>query len=388
MSGIFLSWGSPDRDRVLPFRDRLREVGLRVWEYSEDMPAGAHIHDDILKTINNVQMAIICFSDATAERDWIHTEAAWCYQTYKEGNRPLKNILPVWIGPHPADKLPPPLVGTDLRAFDLASGGNDAVGKLLFDVFKQLGREAPRVVPAALLAMTRQQCAALFAGQPSNEILSQLCLAVGMEAQNLAGVLEPRYGPTPWDLSPFAPDERLIDYVNATLTKANERRIASGQRPVWLRWMHDELFGPGSSQPMRNLWAAGDSLLIVDSVSTFHPEVTAQLAKLPQPKFRTRSAVLWVPPYTRHTARLENALRATAATVGDMGDAFDDWENEPQRPIAFDTGTSVAMRLWLYRAFLGIADGVEPIFDQAAAFRNGVGSQAVSLAQMIAGTTK
>ena len=39
-ASIFFSWSSPDKDRVLPLRNRLRDAGLRLWEYSEDMPPG------------------------------------------------------------------------------------------------------------------------------------------------------------------------------------------------------------------------------------------------------------------------------------------------------------------------------------------------------------
>src|SRR5512145_2754909 len=103
---IFLSWSSPDKDRILPLRDRLRDVGLKLWEYSEDMPGGVNIHADIIKAINQVRVALICFTDATAQREWIVRESEWCFKTLNDGDKQLRYVIPVWVGDHPANDVP------------------------------------------------------------------------------------------------------------------------------------------------------------------------------------------------------------------------------------------------------------------------------------------
>lgn len=365
MASIFLSWSSPDKQDVLPLRDYLRDLGLDLWEYSEDMPAGGQIHQQVLSAINQVQVAILCFSDQTADRDWIRDEAAWCYQNYEDKTRSLKHIVPVWISAHPQDKIPQLLKSTSFPVIDLADGSAAARERLARKLFDLLGKEAPLVIPAALFAMTRKQCQKLFKGNPQNETLAKLCQAVGMPPPpNLFKSLADRYGERPEDLSPFRTGMPLLESLNATLREANRWRVETGRRPLLLRWMQDELAGVPPNQAARDLWASRDSLLVVDSVSTYHPEIELKLLKLPE---LTRTALLWVPPYTHHLGLLESSLRTAAQAVPRLGDAFTVWENEPLRSIAFDTSTSVAFRLWLHRALTGVADQESPHPEAVAA---------------------
>jgi hypothetical protein len=60
--GVFVSWGSPDAMQVRPIVERLKRLGISVWEYSEDMPAGARIQEQVMDVINDVRVAVVCFS--------------------------------------------------------------------------------------------------------------------------------------------------------------------------------------------------------------------------------------------------------------------------------------------------------------------------------------
>lgn len=365
MASIFLSWSSPDKQDVLPLRDHLRDLGLDLWEYSEDMGVGAQIHQQVLSAINQVHVAILCFSDQTADRDWIRDEAAWCYQNFLDGTRSLKHIVPVWIAAHSQDRIPKLLKDNSFPVFDLADGSAAARERLARKLFELLGRDAPLVIPAALFAMTRKQCQKLFKGNPENEALAKLCLAVGMPPPpNLFKSLADRYGERPEDLSPFKSGVPLLASIDATLREANRWRVGASRRPLLLRWMQDDLAGLSPNQIARDLWASRDSLLIVDSVSTFHPVIRMKLLDLPE---LTRTALLWVPPYTHHLAVLESSLRTTAQVVSRMGDLFTVWEKEPLRSVAFDTSTSVALRLWLHRVLTGVADQESPHPEAVAA---------------------
>jgi hypothetical protein len=276
---IFLSWSTPDADRVLRLRNRLEDAGLDVWEYTEDMPGGSQISADIVNTINHVRVAIVCFSDATFDRPWIVTETNWLVKTLRDGDRQLRNIMPIWVGPHPANKVPTALEDEGLRAIDIANASEEQLQRVVGDLFKLLGRDAPQIVPAALFAMTKPQAEMLLAGMP-NAILTAACTTAGMTAPPpLAETLAARYGEAPEDLAPFLPGTSLITTINAVLRQANRVRIQRGKRPVFLRWMRDEIVGPGKTNQARKLWAGGDSLLVVDSVvpgNTLHRALGAR----------------------------------------------------------------------------------------------------------------
>jgi hypothetical protein len=78
MADIFISWGSPDSTLVKLLRDRLRDIGLDVWEYSEDMDAGDAIQNRVMKTIEKSRIAIFCLSDVALQREWVKSEIAAC----------------------------------------------------------------------------------------------------------------------------------------------------------------------------------------------------------------------------------------------------------------------------------------------------------------------
>lgn len=107
----------------------------------------------------------------------------WCYQTSerKKNNRTKDqlHLLPVWVGPHPNNKIPTVLQQNDVTVSDLAAGDNESLLRLLGDMNSKLGSASPRVVPAALFAMTQQQFDGLFNPQPPAALMD-LCVAHGM----------------------------------------------------------------------------------------------------------------------------------------------------------------------------------------------------------------
>ena len=377
MAGIFLSYGSPDTAAVLRLRDRLEALGITVWEYREHMPVGAQIHETVNAAINAARLAVICFSDETADRDWITREVDWCFKAIKDGDREMMEVLPVWVGPHPEKKIPKLLDENHYSVFDLEGGDDAALAKLALQILEKLGEQAPHLVTAALFAMTKTQCSELFdawqaAGQtddPAYKGLRSLCATLGMVSPpELFQLLSQRYGDRPEDLAPFQSGQPLIDSIYEILERINVARIGRKQRPILLRWVHKELFGTVAEKTWaRDLWRSGDSLLIVDSVSTFHPAINANVLKLPTSLDSKRAALLWIPPYTQLTASLDEPLGSTVHVVDPLGDAFRSLAEEPSRPITFDTGTPLALRLWLLRMLGGIPDATAPIQGNIAA---------------------
>ena len=378
---IFVSWSSPDAEQVLPLVARLRAVGLDVWEYSEEMGAGANIHAEILEAIDQVRMAIICFSDATADRPWILDEVAWTFQTWKKAKDELEHIVPVWVGPHPDDKVPKLLKDNQFHVEDISHGGEASVTSLVLKIFRELGREAPVVIPVALFAMTRKQCNTLLGKKETAAILTKVCRAAGMsEPPPIAKALCTRYGARADDLAPFEAEMPLREIVERVVRTANTLRASARppKRPIWLRWMQDDLVAkdPRKVAEARSRWAAGSSLLIVDSVSAYHEEIRQQLMNLPEPKQPERAAILWLPPYTQHTAALEHVLGEAAGVVGRLGDAFNDWRDElPARAMMFDTATLAATKRWLRDAFLNVEDESEPVVTKLSSMESSMSSR-------------
>lgn len=383
MAGIFLSYGSPDAAAVLKLRDRLEALGVsNVWEYKEHLPVGNQIHETVNAAINAARLAVICFSDETAYRDWITREVDWCFKAVKDGDREMKDILPVWVGPHPEGRIPKLLAENNLRVFDLAGGGDAVLLKLTLQVLARLDEQAPHLVPAALFAMTQAQCAELFdrwqspghQDDPSYHGLRRLCGTLGMaNPPELFRLLSQRYGDRPEDLAPFQSGKPLIDNVYEALKRINVERNHRRQKPIVLRWVHDELFGAGESRDSRDLWRSGDSLLIVDSISSFHWDVKERVRDVPVPLDPTRAAVLWIPPYTQIMADLDESLGNTVHVVNPLGDLFRHIDEEPRRSITFDTGTPMAFRLWLLRMFGGIPDAAIPLKGNVDSMKPRVG---------------
>src|SRR5689334_9708785 len=119
MDTIFISWGSPDAKVVKPINARLRQSGLEVREYMEDMLPGSNIPGWVAETIASSKIAILFLSDATADRPWLQTEISWCFQ---EAKRSGLHIVPVLIGDVPETKIHHLLQSGQLRRFTLSSG--------------------------------------------------------------------------------------------------------------------------------------------------------------------------------------------------------------------------------------------------------------------------
>lgn len=403
MIDIFVSWGSPDSAVVKPLRDRLRDLGLDVWEYSEDMSAGDQIQPRVMKVIGNSRIAVLCLSNATVEREWVMNEIAACVYAREQGD--IEYIIPVKVGALDNDKFPLALTNLNLNIFDLSTPArmNDNLENFVDDIYEKLGLRAPVIMPAAIFAMTNKESLKLFeewlatykkiqeaqkkAKQAAEETQQQvapeepaeeqepempqeqerfwkLCKDIGMqEPPELFGFLQNRYGENPWELMPFVSDKKIIDVINEILRQVNKARLSENppHRPIFLRWVTDKVF---TNQSERDWWRSRDSLLIIDSVSTFYNPIRLKLTTVPA----QRTALLWLPPYTQHTASLEEALRSSAQFIPSLGDEFSDWGKHPKRSISFDTSTSLALQVWLRRALFQVGDEPGALKENVEAF--------------------
>jgi hypothetical protein len=372
--GVFVSWGSPDAAEVRPLVERLKRLGIAVWEYSEDMPAGARIQEQVMDVINDVRVALVCFSDATARRPWIETEVAWAIQAQRNGNQPLQHVIPVWVGPHPDNLRPTLIEQMQYVVLDVSDASDAAYTRLVNDVAGKLGAEAPIIVPAALYAMTAAQSTQLFDGWKAvapPPALHAMCSLLGMGGPPpLYDLLLKRYGVQAEDLTPFASQEPITETIGTIVASVNKQRAADERNPLYLRWVHRALSGEQGMDAQgeaRDQWLQGDSLLIVDSISTLHPDINRELQGLPE---LTQTAVVWLPPYTQHMVQVEPELARTVAFVGRLGDEFRRLEQRPERAVTFDAGTPLAVRLWLRRTLAAFSDEPVPQADLIRSIQN------------------
>jgi hypothetical protein len=374
--GIFVSSASPDATIVRNLVTRLRALGLdapaaldlpHLWHYEEDMTVGNNIFKSISEAIDASAVAVLCLSDAALARPWIVSEVTLLKRAIADKRLLEQNVITVKVGPVTDESL------KDVRQFvsspdrfeaDVTSGEETKLENLAAQIFNRLGANAPKLLPIAVLAMRREQAAALlddWRKRPETPV-AEICSAVGLRPPELYELISGRYGDRPEDMMPFRSDT-LMTLVHQEMDAANVQRIRRRYVPLFPRWIHGELFGTEVALVTGavNTWRKNNSLLIVDAISTYHPEIEAQLGRAPEP-----GAVLCLPPYTRQTVRLEEAFESAFA-LSRLSGWFGEWRSErpdrrsaddgserPNRMLAFDTGTYVAMGDWLERRFLSL----------------------------------
>jgi hypothetical protein len=374
MADVFISWSSPDRHIVLPFKNRLMAEGWTVHEYSDDQVAGS-IDDMVAGYVNDCEIALIFVSPRSVKKDWLIKEANWCSlrrtNCRAAGQKERPVILPVILGNVAENELTPDLKHPDLRRFPLPDNPPDEVALrvVLDSVARTLG-ETPYVVPVAMLAMDHKQAAALF--DPTKnpkwpDTISNLCKNAGLLPPMEAMLLD-RYPGERDDFAPFS-NGSLKKTLELTLKLANEARRERGAKRLSLWWCTDALFSTADMElkkRARSLWQSRESILMVDSLSILHPDIQRDFNNLPSPRNAADGAVLWLPPYTRHTAQLATLIEATlseiAGQVQRLYDKYQAWGVENQEPyIAFDIGTDPTLRRWFFRAFGDMGSAARPI---------------------------
>jgi hypothetical protein len=363
---IFISHGSPDQDLVLPVIRRLRQFGFDIREYQSGMPPGIEISSWILESIQASRLAILLVSAKSLNREWLATEIDWCWGRFKAGQL---HIVPVLVGSLSREQTHHLLRNSELRFYTLGSGQDYELEltQLVDGVRTILGQAAPNVVPAALLAMNSEQYRDLVKVDAHHKLLSPLCEKLGMGSfPPLGELLRTRYGESAEDFSPF-PGTRLVEIIHRTLESSNRARRLAKRSPIWLRWCTTELFEDDS---VRDLWMSGPSLLVVDSISVLCKAVADRFLALPAAIHPASSALLWVPPYTTHTAGLEVIMEQSLQTLKPLLDKFRRWERESTEPfLAFDIGTPATLRRWLYRAFGELTVEAQPLAGNLAEMR-------------------
>ena len=372
---IFVSWSSPDRAIAEPLFRRLGAQGLNVCEYSEGMKGGEPLQETVVDWIEHSDIALVLYSPETYQREWIVREVDWCVSALYRGK--LKRIIPIHLGPQ-AD---PPVVPAGLRSMDLNARqltkeqvtpetflrGEDALFELTESLGKLCGIKRWQILPAAVFAMTRERADEMLVlsnqqveGLRFEDYWRKLCRSLGMgRPPKLLDRLKKRYGSTPGELQPFENGQTIAAIVDARLSAVNEARREKGGPPLFVKWVHDDLRSTDLAVRMaaEDLWHDRDSLLIVDSLSTWDPEIRAVINERIS-DFR-RSSLLWLPPYTQQIGALDSALYQALALVGRIHTEVRSVK-DPRRAVSVDAMNEWTMTRWVHRVLLSVLDGLQP----------------------------
>jgi len=96
---IFLSYASPDLDRVLPFYDKLKSSGLNVWMDKYNLKAGQKWDSEIKSALKSAFLIIIFVSDTSVnKRGYVQRELRVALDYAEEKLETDIYVIPVVIG--------------------------------------------------------------------------------------------------------------------------------------------------------------------------------------------------------------------------------------------------------------------------------------------------
>jgi TIR domain len=366
-SEIFFSWASPDQEIAGLILGRLRDAGLPVTDYSNDMSAGERIPQWVVDAIEEARVVVACVSAAAlAHSGWVKTEVDQAAARLVRTKNPLERLVVIRIGEIRDGWESELLKNAPVRYRDLAGLPSEAdQEQLVLDVGIALGPDAPYVIPAALYAMTGAEFAKLRRSADSAQVgrLAALCRSLGMpNTPELWDELAQRHGDTCEDFAPYADGRSLIQVTQDVVHNVNKRRIHNGQPPVHLRWYsRAELRDP----QLRPKWKKAHTILFVDSVSALYPSVADDLRPPPPSHDPRKAAVIYLPPYTRHTGELEDLIKESLVDQVYLSDIFQSWREENDlASLAFDIPTETSLKRWLDQLLLALdAEQRDPVAD-------------------------
>jgi hypothetical protein len=368
MADVFISWGSPDRTIADEVAKRLRALpDVRAFISLRDMSPGAIITKQVIDEIEAARVALFLISAKSIDRDWIAREISYCVSAYHRKDAALAHIVPVAIGPLDLTLVPRELTELNLHFHEIRAPYQESdLRRLTTTVQSLLGLSTPLVIKAALAAMTDKQFEKIPSPSATWDSMLQLCRRFSgpISETNLRKKLECRYGANVANFTPFGGDT-LIELFHRVLISSNAERATRRLSPIFLEWCHDRLFSGAATAVERQAWSDESSLLVVDSVSACHPDVNDFIRDLPQPRWRDRAAVLWIPPYTQYSSQLESDLDSATRDPRVIGDAYQRFRNRQvsRRWLSFDLSTPASLADWIHRVFQAHGNDDEPDRD-------------------------
>lgn len=360
MAQIFLSHHGGDRATVERLYRQLERDGYGPDQVFVDWDAAdetGNLSDNIKQAISSSALVIFCVSDAALTSEWFKAERTAAYLT--GGDHGGVFVKVGQLAPDADFRGPFFRAAQDYPLIDLSTADGRAHERLLETISKRLSLPPPIVVHGALVAFGAQQFQAFapVAAEPWTA-LKAICRTVGMlvdDEQELRVQLAKRYGPTADDFAPFGVEgdasKPLKSLIGEALIRANAYRAGLGQPRIHLRWMHQDLLSGVASdrQKAQAAWNSGYSIALVDAITMLDPRVTHRLDALLSPPDRARSAVVWVPPHTRHLAGMAQERLIGAGASDRLALWFEGLGGQLNRSFAFDIADPTELQQWVHR---------------------------------------
>jgi hypothetical protein len=354
MSDIFISWGGEaDRGPVQELTSRLEEAGLSVFEYSRSMLPGDVIDITVMHEIDAAKVAIVCISDTSMPREWVKNEIAWLHHARHQDRGLLRAIIPVQTGVLDENTIPGLLANTSIYHFEIGARSREStLDDLMRAVHKNLGKPAPILFPAVILAMNAQQFPMLGTVMPPEQ--AHVCAHLAAAVNAFPNAFAQRYGLDALDFRPFAPDRPVVEVIKAAIREQNRARVVRNEPVLILKWMNSDLWSadPDRQQRAGATLRSNSRLLIVDSLSMHHPEIRNMLNDIPD-LAPDRTGLVWVPPYSHWTRQLEDQILQATLATSRIRFLFQDWIRSDwgaERAFwrTFDIGTPASLWNWIY----------------------------------------
>jgi hypothetical protein len=271
------------------------------------------------------------------------------------------------VGDLDMDKVPSLIAETNIHRFDMSQYESleSDLEKLIKDIQDGLGEPPTRFIPSTIFAITSGTAERILHSEKPPSTVRELCRTVGMLAdKRWVEKCLFRYGSIPEEFSPFSPNEHIVSIVQQATSLLNRARRSSPR--IAIHWYSPSLLMARSPEGelARKHWRNDSQLLIIDALSMLLDpqvrEVLIHVLALSAPN-ETRRAVLWIPPYTHYTYKLQELLRTAAISVVQLEGTFEDWSTRPERNVCFDTATPVALTRWLNQVLRDLASMPLPI---------------------------
>jgi hypothetical protein len=385
MADIFISWSSPDAEIVRPVIRRLEQHGLDVEHFEADSDAG-NIEQSVQGYIERARLMVMFVSEETNERDWLKRETEWAaYRQNQQRNNsePVLKMIPVLIGNVELARLnaflarnqdqkrltiPAPARHT-VNAADtgyvqpaerMAAGSISEVAlqNIVLRISDTLNLPKPIVIPTILLAMNDAEATIHLRNPEKYQKISRLCAAAGMPPfPDALEALLSRYKDTADNFTPFPGEPPLKEIVETALEPINASRRKDQPRH-WLWWCRDAVIRPENpdyDNAVQRI-SRGASLVILDSISADFAPVRDMYTSVVGLQAATHQSLLWVPPFTHHTAGCCKHIEDLLQTPPRLRQEYMRWGcSGPEPHILLDIATAPSLRSWLHSALRAIA---------------------------------
>lgn len=367
MADVFISFGSPDAICVNELARRLRAAGIDHFKYDDDsrgtLPGGS-VGEQVALQISAARVAILCMSDQAVGRDWLQREFFACFFAYVSERNPMCRLLLVKVGSFQSQNMPSFL--GDPVLFDLASPERKELdtNRLLAAIREALNLPRPRVIPSVMLAMRGDEPQTVGANHQLWPLVRDVSTAAGMSwNEPLPLELLSRYGETSRDFAPY-PSVTMEQLVNDAVEAINATRSRK-DAPLDIAW-YESTWLVGNSEDAKfarkEHFVPGSYLVVVDSISLLHDRVLEEFRSITAVTGRNDlRAFIWVPPYTLHSAVIEDRIATMTASNLVLEPAFSDWTTVMSRAIAFDAPGKTSAKRWVHSALTSLVAQTGPI---------------------------